>query len=264
MRRIMQSSPASVLKEVYALRSARRPYSLRAFARDLGLSHTYVSLVLNNKKRLPVATLRALGDKLGLETTQVSELEKLENRASSKKKTKTFSQFELDKFRLMCRWYYIAILEMTQLKGFVSSTKNIAEYLDIEVDEVAEALSAMKRLGVLKASGGKWSCVEEKRAIIAPSSTEAIRAYHRQMILLAQDELGKTEGHFFKQRDITGMTMPINPKRISGAKRKIARFRRSLEAYLTQGDCTEVYQFNIQLFTLRGAGGKSRRFGGRL
>ena len=189
-------------------------------------------------------------------------MEKAENKGRAEKKTKAFSQFELDKFRLLCRWYYVAILELVQLKGFAPSTRNIADYLDIELDDVAEALSAMKRLGVLTRSGGRWACVEEKGEIIAPASTEAIRAYHRQMIFLAQDELAKTENHFFKLRDITGMTMPINPKRISGAKRKIMRFRRSLEAYLTQGDCTEVYQFNIQLFPLRGAGGKSKRLKG--
>ncbi len=257
MRRIMNISAASVLKEVYALRSARRPYSLRAFARDLGLSHSYVSLVLNNKKCLPVATLRSLGDKLGLESHQVLELEK--NESPSKRKAKTFSQIELDKFRLMCRWYYVAILELVQLKGFAPSTKNIADYLDLEMDDVSEALSAMKRLGVIKISAGKWTCIEEKRSIVAPTSTEAIRAYHRQMALLAHDELSKIDSHHFKCRDITGMTMPINPKRISGAKRKIARFRRSLEAYLTQGECSEVYQFNLQLFPLKAAGGKSKR-----
>lgn len=248
----MSESANQILRDIYAVRSANRAYSLRAFARDLGLSHTYLSLLFHDKKRLPASTLRSLSDKLGLSPERVEKV--TEGRGSG-----DFSRLELDTFRLLYRWYYIAILDLVNLTGFTFTVPAIAAYLAIDPDEVREALATLKRLGILHQVKGKWIKSEERFSIVVPKSMEAIRAYHRQMIALALGELQLVGDHDFKQRDITGMTMPINPKRLAGAKRKIARFRRALEAYLTQGECTEVYQFNLQLFPLRGGGRKSGR-----
>src|SRR5262249_6676984 len=44
---------ASILRELLARKTSRNPsYSLRAFARDLRVSHTYLSLVMSGKKTL--------------------------------------------------------------------------------------------------------------------------------------------------------------------------------------------------------------------
>lgn len=250
MRASMADAVAEILREVYRERASNRSYSLRAFARDLGISHTYLSLVFNGKKKFPAATLRSLSDKLRLRADQLEKMADPSDRASKDR----FSRLEMDKFRLMSRWYYIAILDLVDLKSFVFTPQNIASYLSVDFEEVKEALQTLKRLEVLKLENGKWSKVQSKFSIVLPTSMEAIRHYHRQMIHQASRELEKTGEHDFKLRDITGMTMPINPRRIAGAKRRIARFRRSLEAYLTQGECSEVYQLNIQLFTHRGGG----------
>lgn len=259
MHRIMEltSVSATVLREIFLVRAAKRHYSLRAFAADLGISHTYLSLILNDKKRLPLATLKSFADKLGIDEQKVWKLDQIDAGGASPKKLRQFSRLEIDKFRLMSRWYYVAILDLIEVEDFIFNTANVARYFAIDTDETREALAALKRLGLLKVIAGKWMKVERRLSIIMPTSLEAIRAYHRQMIAKATDELEKTSSADFKLRDITGMTMPINPSRIPGAKRRIARFRRSLEAYLTHGKCTEVYQFNVQLFTLR-AGGKSK------
>jgi len=249
---------SSVLRDVFALRSSRRPYSLRAFARDLGLSHTYLSLILNGKKPLPLPTLKSLSDKLGLDETQRRELEALEPRSRSNGKRDPFSRLEMAKFRLIARWYYIALLDVLEIEDGATSPTRIADYLGVDREQVKDALNTLKQLGIIRLNGKRWEKVDKKLSILLPTSKEEIRAYHRQMILQALDELEKTTEPEFKLRDITGMTLPINPRRLPGARKKIAKFRRSLERYLTQGKCTEVYQLNVQLFPLRNAG-KSKR-----
>jgi transcriptional regulator with XRE-family HTH domain len=257
MRRTMLDAGAEMLREAFALRSARRVYSLRAFARDLGVSHTYLSLILNGKKRLPLNTLVSLSTKLGLDHRGLSQLgHKID---VDQKRSRAFARLEIDRFRLLSQWYYVAILELIEIDTFKFSAANVAEYFHLSIDETKEALTVLKRLGLIRLTKGKWTKVENRFSVVAPNSQAAIRAYHRQMILKAYDELSKTSEPEFKLRDITGITMPINPHRILGAKRKLARFRRSLEAYLTQGKCSEVYQLNLQLFPLRGAGKKREK-----
>jgi uncharacterized protein (TIGR02147 family) len=55
----------------------------------------------------------------------------------------------------------------------------------------------------------------------------------------------------FGNRDITNMTMAINPKRISEAKAMIARFRRKMAKVMETGPGrTEVYTVAVQFFPL--------------
>lgn len=51
-----------------------------------------------------------------------------------------------------------------------------------------------------------------------------------------------------KDHDITSMTIAVDKTKIEVAKKKIAKFRRSLTKYLETGHKTEVYTFNVQLF----------------
>jgi hypothetical protein len=44
--------------------------------------------------------------------------------------------------------------------------------------------------------------------------------------------------------------MAVNHSRLPEAYERIDRFRKKLERFLSEGDCTEVYQLNLQLFNL--------------
>lgn len=233
-----------------------RSYSLRSFARDVGLSHTYLSLVFRNKKPFPVKTLHAVVKRLGIDPKTFPSVPELF--MEDAENSDAFRRLEIDKFRFFTRWYHTAILELAEIQGFPLTAQHSALYLGLDTEPVREALSLLRRLGLLKLDGRRWVKTQSKLSIEGTTSLEAIRTYHRHMITKALDELSKTDHYDFKKRDITALTMPINPRRISGAKKRIAQFRRSLEAYLTKGNCTEVYQLNLQLFPLRGAGKTER------
>ena len=44
----------------------------------------------------------------------------------------------------------------------------------------------------------------------------------------------------------------MNPANLEKAKKKILEFQKELAELITEGDCTEVYQMNVQLFSLTG------------
>ncbi|MGZ3740999.1 MAG: DUF4423 domain-containing protein, partial [Bdellovibrionota bacterium] len=50
-----------------------------------------------------------------------------------------------------------------------------------------------------------------------------------------------------EERDITSMTMAIDPRRLPLAKTLIRKFRFRLADLLETGDRTEVYNLNVQL-----------------
>jgi hypothetical protein len=52
-------------------------------------------------------------------------------------------------------------------------------------------------------------------------------------------------------RDLTSVTMAIDPKNLSMAKEKIRQFQDELAQMLATGTPTEVYRVSMQMFPLR-------------
>ena len=70
------------------------------------------------------------------------------------------------------------------------------------------------------------------------------------MLGKAEEFLSASTGEDYDLREYNSITIPIDPKRIPDAKKKIAQFQRSLWEFMTQGEALELYQFNLQLFPL--------------
>lgn len=255
------AAPSDVLRRALVDRVARNPaYSLRAFARDLGISHAYMSLVLSGKRPIPLK--RAVGFSQAMGLSQQDSLAFLDScrRAQFDRKVEAapakaprpadsdFFQVQLDQFRFLSEWYHVAILDLTVLDDFQPSERWVADRLGLTLEEVRSAVARLKRLGLLSVARGKWKKRHRHFRVTPAESTDAIRRFHGQMIEKALAALASPE--LFESRDITGITMAVNPSRLPEAKKRIQKFRRSLMRYLTRGECTELYQMNVQVFPL--------------
>jgi uncharacterized protein (TIGR02147 family) len=266
---VFNSQPGDFIKGALLERVKNNPsYSLRALARDLGVSHGYLSLVINGKKKVSLKRVLPFVQALGLEKSQAElfkECVLLTHAQPTKNKTAADGRgnsdwfiLELERFKVMSEWYHIPILELTLLDGFKATSKNISERLELPYDVTKKALGRLEKLGLLSRQSGVWKKEKRKLAIPVSDPNRAIRYYHRQMIHkgLRALELGDQDFGF---RDFTGATMPLNPKRLGAAKKKIEKFRKNLMRFLSTGPCSEIYQLNVQLFRLTKAKNKRNR-----
>lgn len=260
-------STAEILRDVLARKMSRNSsFSLRAFARDLGVSHTYLSLVLNGKKSLSLKKVIQFSQLLQLDEREADLFMKAgareaRGRASqkaevapvlSKKKQKEeeikFFELETDRFRILTDWYHIPLLELTYTKDFINDPAWIARRLSISVEQARNAISRLKRLGLLEECGGKLTKTNAKLAIVPRGFETAVRDYHRQMLQKASDAMESGTAEDYAVRDITGSTIAIDPTKIPEVKRRIAAFRRSMLKFLSDKETSEVYQLNVQFF----------------
>ncbi len=259
-------STSEILRDVLARKMSRNPsFSLRAFARDLGVSHTYLSLVLNGKKALSLKRVIQFAQLLQLDGREADLFMKAgahEARGRAAQKTKSiatrskkldreeeeFFEIEADRFRVLCDWYHIPILELTYTKDFRNDPVWIARRLSISPEQARNAISRLKRMGLLEECGGKLTKTNAKLAVVPKGFETAVRDFHRQMIQKASDVLESSNDEEFAARDITGSCMSIDPAKLPEARRKIDAFRRSMLKFLTDGESSEVYQLNVQLF----------------
>jgi uncharacterized protein (TIGR02147 family) len=253
------------LKGELELRVASNPrYSLRAFARDLSLSPQMLSYVLNGKKGISVEAAVEIADCLGLDPAEASYFVDLVTFVHSKSsKAKKLAEFrieerqnsepkfkslEVEAFKAIADWHHYAILELSLTEDFKSDPKWISERLGTSTFEVTQALERLEKLELLES---------DKRGILrktdlnisanygVPSS--ALRKLAKQLLQKAIDSL---ESQSIEVRDVTNITMAIDPSLLPEAKKMITDFRRKLCKFLEQGNRTEVYSFAPALFRL--------------
>jgi uncharacterized protein (TIGR02147 family) len=259
------ATTASILRDILSRKMNRNPaFSLRAFARDLGVSHTYLSLVMNGKKQLSMKKIVEFIQILGLEQAEANLFLKAgsrESRGRAFAKAKSskrgldadstpYFELETDRFRYLSDWYHLAILDLTLIRGFKNNSKWIARRLGLSVTQVDDAIERLKRLDLLETRDGKLTKKDSRLIVHSKLPDAAIRAFHRQMMSKAIDILEAHKPEDLDARDISAVTIPINPAKLAEAKRRIKTFRRSLWNYLSDEHASELYQFNLQLFPL--------------
>ena len=100
------------------------------------------------------------------------------------------------------------------------------------------------RLGLIDQKAGKLRKTNKDLRTTDGISSAALRKSHKESILQAAETLDNVP---VDERDITSMTMAIDPAKLPLAKKLIRDFRYRLADLLECGARTEVYNLNVQL-----------------
>src|SRR5262245_2594450 len=98
---------------------ANSRYSLRGYARALGIEPSALSKLLKGQRTISPSMFRKLGTRLGIAP---GTLEAWAGRPSTEsdpgtRSTAAFQQIALDHFEIIADWYHYAILELTRVQG---------------------------------------------------------------------------------------------------------------------------------------------------
>src|SRR6185436_5184266 len=127
---------------------ARNPrYSLRAFAKFLGVDHATLSQWLRGRRRLTEKAIGRVGARLKLSPKSIAlyvASERLrDGRDEAEPRQRDVQQLASDTANLISDWYHYAILELVRLREFKPDSRWIARVLGITVDEVNVALQRL-------------------------------------------------------------------------------------------------------------------------
>lgn len=244
MEAIYTSAPLLLQREL-AKRCEKNPkYSLRAFARELGISHAFLSMVLSGKRSLPSKAATKIAENLKLLPGEKKFF--LENLDFTKNTPTVHGTIDLDKFFLISNWYHYAILSLLEVKKAKFKAGWIAKRLNISVEDAQDAMDRLVRLGLIKQQGQRWKQTGLPLRFENKISTYATRKYHKQVLTKAIHSL---ETDPMSTRDFSGNTLAIDPKVLPFAIEKIRKFRRQLAKQLeAMAPSTRVYNLMIQLF----------------
>lgn len=234
-------------------------YSLRAFAKLLGIESSALSKILNGKRTISRSTLRRIAPRVALSPQALEGFERslVERRGRQSRPDPehrsplpSYQQMALDHFQVISDWYHFAILELIAVDGFKPKISWIARSLGITVSEVNAAIERLQRLELLEIrKDGKWiDRAGDVTSVQSEFTATALRKFQAQILskaILALEEVP------IELRDNTGMTMAIDQDLLPEAKNRIKRFRRELCAFLQSGEKKNaVYQMGIALYPI--------------
>jgi uncharacterized protein (TIGR02147 family) len=240
-------------------------YSLRAFAKKLGLSPGGLSLILSRKKQLSLSRAYVLADCLELNDSEKERfllLVQLETAKSSKVKHETYEKLKhlssgqsevfnlsLEQFQMISEWYGLAMLEMiTHFAGDWSSTQ-MAEYLGIPKVDAEVMLDRLQRLELIEQNAdGNLQRVSDRMLVGSKVPNEAIRKYYHGVI---QKSDASVEGQSPAEKIIGTEVFAFDPEQLEEVRKKTDEYLDSLLALARSGkNRTEVYQVMANVFRL--------------
>ncbi len=236
-------------------------YSLRAFARDLSISPSRVSEILNGKQGLSVISAKKIAKQLQynkFETDYFVDLVlKIHGRSKLEKDTArirlsrfnstTERQMAIDVFEVISRWEHFAILEVIQLKNAKSNSAWIATKLNLSRDYVDECLKRLLKVGLLKKIDNKLKRIDDS-LFVWPSdiSRDSIKDYHKNVLYKSLEALYTVS---LERREFSSVVMPISRTSIPEAKKMIKDFTMKLNQFISEEkNYDDVYYFSSQFF----------------
>ncbi len=243
----------SKIKEDLSLKQRMNPlYSLRAYARDLGVHPATLSQVLKGKRPLPLKDSTHVLRKLNLgpkESTLFME-SILSGKASLDqiKLDESDERFMLDEshFKIISEWEHYAVLELFNLQNFRASNEEIAFRLNLTMNRVDVVIQNLLVAGLIVRNHDEtYRKIHEDVRTTENISSPALRASHRETVRMSLEKLEEID---LELRDFSSSTLALDPEKLPEAKTIIREFRKKMAALLRDGEKSEVYQLAIQFF----------------
>jgi transcriptional regulator with XRE-family HTH domain len=235
------------LQKEFAARSRKNArYSLRAFAKSLGMHPATLSALLNRRRPLTLRTAAHLVEALPLDLDRKRDL-LLATVNAPPADVHDPHVLTRETFEVISSWEYDATLCLLQLPGKNGSIYSIASRLGIGTGRALECLRRLERLGLVRKTRGRWEVVHLQLETSGEASGEALRRVHRQYLRKALEALDTMAP---SEREVSGTTMAIDARKLPEARRRIRRFRQELTRFLEGGEKNAVFRLGVQLYPL--------------
>lgn len=247
----MKSNLQQYLQQELKARQAKNSrYSLRRFARDLGIDPTALSRILTGQRAASLLTARRILSRLRLSASTREALLRslIAPETEGIPLDSDYTEITPEQAERLNDWAYSAILELLRSPRARMNAASIAAYLGKSVSDVESMLKTLIELGLLRQSEKGLHTVHERTTTPFRAGSPALARAMGGYIDRAKEAL---EHHPANSHDISGATLMVARERLPEANRRIREFRRSLARYLGAEGGQELYRINIQLFSLK-------------
>ena len=212
-------------------RCERNPrYSLRSYARRLGIGYSDLSKILRGTRKVTEKMYARIKDSLPVEMA-----------------SPVYTSIDQDQFRLISEWYHFAILALVKTAGFQPRFGWIAKRLGISPLQARTAVERLERLKLLSCRKG-WRVLSANTTTVSNASTSG--ALRRLQTAALQNAIRAVDEIPVEERDQSTFFMAIDRSRLPEAIRRLDKYRREICEYLEAGTADDVFCLSTSLFSL--------------
>lgn len=261
------------LKDTLDLRKKRnRSYSMRAFAKALGVPVSTLSEVTNKKKHLSLEAARKVAGGLRFRVNEkryfslLVEMESTRNSARRKEiqiELKSLAQQSLRKGmdanydEFLNQSDKFVLIELGGIENFILNSKTGAVALGKSREEVQEHLSTLKRLEVLTQSANKDQYLRSGSGVLISSDkiNLDLRRFHLEMLDKAKASLAEQSP---RERLVGSETFSFCSNQLNEANDIMEEFFSKMVGLANRSTNKDsVYHVGLQMFRLAKAGSQS-------
>lgn len=252
------------LRSYYEERKAQMPlFSYRMFGGKLGLDGSQLFRILQKEQHLPPRCVPQAKELLGLTGRAAEYFELLI--AASRSRTNQKRQELLDKayalrdvhrrkldaseLKFLSQWWIATVRAFLEVSRGLADPAVIAESLipPIEEEQVREAMAVLKELGMVKRlSSERLALTETHLTVSGPEKAKAVREFQKQVMGLGAASLDSIP---VEERDISTLTMAVDPECMSDLKEMMREFRRQVQKRVEECNGPDrIMQLNMAFF----------------
>ncbi len=260
----MAESFRDVLVAEFERRKERRSaYSLRAYARDLGVKPTSLSGIFKGRDGISRTTAEEIAKRLSMSAEQSAYFldlvesqhsrtalgrEQAKKRLQAYHKKICFEELKGNTSSLFDEWYYTAVLELITLNHGNVDIERFAKSLKISRSEVKKALVSLENLGTISASADRF--VRNKFFLKAKSATPSttLRKFHKQLLKMGSQAI---DDQSIEERKMLNSIISVDKRRLNEARDWLTKMHEEfMSEFATSENATSVYGFGLQLFKI--------------
>ena len=155
------------------------------------------------------------------------------------------NELSLEKFAAVRDWYHMAILEMTEIKGFRSDVSWLSQALGLPVNIVREAVERLQSLGLLSCIETPWRQTQKDMELPSGVPSRTIREHHKQILTKA---IVAIDSNSVEKREYSSMTFAFDKNLMPELKSAMREFQRKMSRLASSGEKNSVYVLSVQLF----------------
>lgn len=229
-------------------------YSLRSFAKAIGMSHTQLSLILSGRRPITEQSAFRIAEHMRFAGDELQRFVLRRNEQPSQ--SQVCDQLTLDQFEVIKNWYHLALLSMVELPNVKWTLKKLATRFNFSESKVKLAMERLERLGLVEDCPRRgFRRTGEPLRFDNKVSTAATRQYHTGILEVAQHALENTN---ISERDFSATTLLLKSDCIAKMRAQIQRFRRELcDMFESHDGDEQVYTLSVQLFPVSNKGDKA-------
>lgn len=255
------------LKDVIAfLQLAQPELSMRMIAQKSEFAVGYLPMVLSGKRNLSLASLAKLKKTLKLKTDEVSYLKHMiafndsdsrEDKLELLKKMQKFQKYsggnakELEAYKYLTKWHYVALREMIALDHFKDDPAWIQEQLlfAVSTKEINEGLDFLLKHGfIAKDAGGKFQTKDKMLDCFDGIFRLSLGEFYKQIFGLAVEAIDNVPRN---ERLLLGHTFAVSDASFAKISRVLEEaLSKAREIEMNDANKERIYQVSFNAFPL--------------